>query len=334
MKMTTRCWSRAWRLNLAAVLVVASLAADSSFSASPDGLSRSQPLPPAPLGAHGGEMRLSPPKRFAVVHDRRHDRKALYTVGDAIVHPKDPARSLTFEHIDVRGVRVRDSASRGRRTVRRGEALPGIPELLLDRTVLLEVLRYRFRVVPRIVAEEPGVISITGATALLEKQVLRLPDHLARGGPIAMPTAPKSGRLGRADALTSAIREVDEDLYEVPEAVARPVIERAGEVLSQVRPRFTPTYASPAMAPVDLTSVMGDVSFTDQGFTVTRPGVAQRFGIEVGDRVVRLNGRPVTSPLSAWWTYQEVFIKERRTSTLRVDIQRGDRVMRKTVRIR
>lgn len=334
MKFITMRWLRFWRLSLVAALVVASFAADSSFSASPVGLSRPQPQQPAPVGAHAGEMRLSPPKHYAVVQDRRHDRKALYTAGDVIVHPTDPARSLTFERVDGSGVRVRDSAIRGRRTVHRGGALPGFPELILDRTVLLEVLQYRFKVVARIVTEEPRVISIAGATAVLEKQVLRLPDHGARGSPSEIPATPGSGTKNRADGLAASIREVDTNLYEVPEAVARPIIETAGRMLSQVRPRFTPTYASGKTPPVDWTSVMGDVSLTDQGFTVTRPGIAQRFGIEVGDRVVRLNGRPVTSPLSAWWTYQELFIKDRHASNLRVDIQRDGRVIRKTVRIR
>ncbi len=334
MKLIAMRWLRFWRLSLVAVLVVASFAADSSFSASSVGLSRPKTQQPAPIGAHAGEMRLSPPKHYAVVQDRRHDRKALYTAGDVIVHPKNPAQSLTFEQVDLSGMRVRDNASRGRRIIRPGEALPGFPELILDRTVLLEVLQYRFKAVARIVAEEPRVLSIAGATAVLEKQVLRLPDHLAGGSPSEIPAAPRSGKKNHADSLTASIREVDKNLYEVPEAVVRPIIETAGKMLSQIRPRFTPTYASGATPPVDWTSVMGDVSLTDQGFTVTRAGVAQRFGIEVGDRVVRLNGRPVTSPLSAWWTYQEVFIKDRRTSNLRVDVLRDGRVIRKTVRIR
>lgn len=334
MRMTMMRRSQVWRLGLVAVLIVASFAADSSFSASPGGLTPSKPLPPAPVGAHAGEMRLSPPKQYAVLQDRRLDRKVLYSAGDVIVHPKDPARTLTLDEVDVGGLRVRDGGSRGRRTVRPGEALPGFPELVLERIVLLEILQYRFKVVARTVAEEPRVVSIEGRTAVLEMQVLRLPDDPVRASPDKPMPAPSSVTRKHPDVLHAGVREVGENLYEVPEAVARPVIETAGKVLSQIRPRFTPSYASGVMPPIDLTSVMGDVSFTDQGFTITRPGIAKQFGVEVGDRVVRLNGRPVTSPLSAWWTYQQVFIKDRHASELRVDVMRGDRVLRKTVRIR
>ena len=112
------------------------------------------------------------------------------------------------------------------------------------------------------------------------------------------------------------------------------VIEQAGQMLSDVRPRFTPIYSTARGKTLSFSSVVGDGTLGRVRFTVTRPKVAQTFGIQVGDTIVSLNGRSVTNPRNAWWTYQEVFVRNRDLRTLRVKIVRGGRPMTKTSRIR
>ncbi len=139
---------------------------------------------------------------------------------------------------------------------------------------------------------------------------------------------------GLDEVAKLTIHEVDQDTYEVPEAIAMPVIEQAGQMLSDVRPRFTPIYSTVMGKTLSFSSVVGDGILSRGGFTVTRPKVAQTFGIQVGDTIVSLNGRSVTSPRNAWWTYQELFIRNRDLKTLRVNIVRGGRLITKTFRIR
>ena len=67
---------------------------------------------------------------------------------------------------------------------------------------------------------------------------------------------------------------------------------------------------------------------------MTRVKVAQTFGIEVGGTIISLNGHPVNSPLNAWWTFQELCIKNRVLKELRVGIVWGGELMTKTFRIR
>ncbi len=130
------------------------------------------------------------------------------------------------------------------------------------------------------------------------------------------------------------VRKVDDDTYEVPEAFARPAIEQAGAMLSKATPRFAPFYSSATGGRSDFRSLAGDGTFGQGGFTVTRIKVAQAFGLEVGDTILSLNGRPVKSPLGAWWTYQELFVKNRELTEIRVLVTRNGIPITKVVRIR
>ena len=55
---------------------------------------------------------------------------------------------------------------------------------------------------------------------------------------------------------------------------------------------------------------------------------------QVGDTVLRINDNPVTSPLNAWWAYQEFVARNPTQSDVRVDIRREGSLVTKTFRIK
>ncbi len=178
-------------------------------------------------------------------------------------------------------------------------------------------------------------MSIAGSKAVLEKEVLHLPSDALEGGSSNTGPLVNQDREDLSDlAALLPVRKVDDDTYEVSEAFARPAIEQAGEMLSKATPRFAPFYSSATGGRSDFRSMAGDGTFGQGGFTVTRMKVAQTFGLEVGDTILSLNGRPVNSPVGAWWTYQELFVKNRKLTDMRVELIREGKLRTKTFRIR
>ena len=317
----------------AAVVAVLSLAYPVSFvrEASPTAwqedsfMAQSAPI---------AEIKFSAPRHYALILHAAEQVRRVYATGAVIFHPQDPMRSVVIKRVDGRGILLRESPGGREWTLRPGNPVPGFPGVIFVRAVLLDELQYQFKVVDRIAQEDPILLSLAGARAVLEKEVLHLPPDVLRSTSRSTSPLTSQGTHGLDEVAKLTIHEVDQDTYEVPEAVVMPVIERAGQMLSDVRPRFTPIYSTAMGKTLSFSSVVGDGTLSRGGFTVTRPKVAQTFGIQVGDTIVSLNGRPVTSPRNAWWTYQELFVRNRDLKTLRVKIVRGNRLLTKTFRIR
>lgn len=317
----------------AAVVAVFSLAQPVTFvqEASPTAriedsfVARSAPI---------AEIKFSAPKQYALILHEAEQVRRVYATGAVIFHPQDPIRSVVFKRVDGRGIVLRESPGGREWTLRPGNPVPGFPGVIFVRAILLDELQYQFKVVDRITQDDPILLSVAGSRAILEKEVLHLPPDVLQSKSRSTSPLTSQGKRGLNEVAKLAIHEVDQDTYEVPEAIAMPIIEQAGQMLSDVRPRFTPIYSTAMGKTFSFSSVVGDGTLSRAGFTVTRLPVARTFGIEVGDTIISLNGRPVTSPRNAWWTYQELFIRNHDLRTLRVKIVRGSRLITKTFRIR
>ena len=130
------------------------------------------------------------------------------------------------------------------------------------------------------------------------------------------------------------MKEVGRHAYQIPAADAKPVIENVGEMFVNLQPRLLPSFSPQTGLNWHLTSAVADGVLNQGGFTVTNLKIAQYFGIEVGDTIRSINGHPVTSPLSAYWAYQETIARNPLLSELRVDLQRGPVPITKTYQIR
>ncbi len=282
-----------------------------------------------------GQIELGMPKYFAVFLHLPDKLRRLYTTGDVMFHPRDPVRAVIIDRASGEGILLRESPSGHTWSLRKGSRVPGFPEWIFTGTVLLDELEYQFRVVEGIPREDARLLSIAGSKAVLEKEVLQLPSDALKAGTRNTGPLVSRDREDLSDlAALLPVRKVDDDTYEVSEAFARPAIEQAGEMLSKATPQFTPFYSRATGGRSDFRSMAGDGTFGQGGFTVTRMKVAQTFGLEVGDTILSLNGRPVKSPVGAWWTYQELFVKHRKLTDVRLELIREGKLRTKTFRIR
>src|SRR5207249_9885814 len=105
------------------------------------------------------------------------------------------------------------------------------------------------------------------------------------------------------------VKEIDADTYEIEGAGLRSALENVGQVVSDRQLMISPTLSAQTGVGFQVSSEVADGILSQKGFTVTNSKAAQIFGIEVGDTILRVNDSPVTSPLNAWWAYQEFVIK-------------------------
>lgn len=289
---------------------------------------------PSATASRFADVQFRAPKRFAVISQARESVRNLYTNGDHLVQPQDPTQSMSIQEVTTQGIVIRERHSGLERSLGLGEAIPGFPGLILVGTAMLDRLHYRFRVVDRIVQPEPVLVSLVGSEAVLEKEVLRLPSDPLLAAPKLPPSQRTEKKVDPALFESVRVQEIDANTYGLSASALQAVIENIGEVFSGLGPMAIPAFSSQTGMTLNITSGVGDGTLSRSGFTVTSSRVAQIFGIEVGDTIITLNSHPVNSPLNAWWTFQEIFVKNPSLTDLRVDLIRGGSLMTKTFRIR
>jgi hypothetical protein len=289
------------------------------------------PSPPQPsLTEPTGDITFPVPKRYAVFQFDPEKLRRIATGADLLFHPKDPTRYVLIQRVDPDGILVRLNGKGRDLPLRPGEPVPGFSTVTLVGTVMLNRLQYRFRIVQRAPHPDPLLVSITGTSARLEKEVSALPaDRRPPGldGPSRQPST-----LGPDPTLIEQIRleALGQDTYRLYAADLKPVIEQVGRVMAGLEPMMAPATAALGTRTLNLTSSVADATLSHRGFTVTNIRVAQFFGIEVGDTITSLNGSPVNSPLNAWWTFQEIFVRNPTLQEVRIEMIRAGK---QTVRI-
>ena len=290
-----------------------------------------------PGEAATADIKFATPKPYAVVQQEPGKVRKLCANGDVLVDPRNLKRSVVVQRVVSGGMVVRESSTGLERSLRPGELVPGLPELTFVKTVMLDLLQYRFKVVEHVTQSDAVLVSLLGSRAVLEKEILRvasLPapsDASAQGPPLPSANAHK---LDPDLFANVRMEEIGANSYELSAADLKPIIERVGQVFAGLGPVAAPALAGLTGASFDMTSAAGDATITRSGFTVTNLKVAQFFGIHVGDTITSLNGRPVDSPLNAWWTFQEIFVNNPNLTDLRVDLIRGGKQSTKIYRIR
>ncbi len=311
------------------------------------------PAPPkdafASVGENSAEVHLLAPRPYAIIVQEPGQIRRLYARGDVVFHPRDRSRSWTVSQVKAGAVVLRDNRSRRSQMLRQGRSLPGSPGLTVAGTMVLERLQYRARVVDRLVDAAPVLIAVAGSRAIVEVEILRAaltalqplasgqgtPSSEVAASPKDSASPPAKRRKLDPELFAEVpVKEVEPNMYEVDAADVRPAIENLGQVLADFQARIVPTFSLQHGLRFNVKSAVVDGTLSQSGFTVKRIGVAQTFGIQVGDTIMSLNNRPVYSPRNAWWTYQEIFVRNRSLKTLRVKILRGGRLITKTYQIR
>jgi S1-C subfamily serine protease len=129
------------------------------------------------------------------------------------------------------------------------------------------------------------------------------------------------------------VREVAPGLYDVNAADVQAALEDTGRVVAEVWPAVQPSLSLQAGLQYRITSAASDGVLTAQGYTVTAPKLAERFGIQAGDTIVRVNGQAVDGFASLYGIFRAVQ-SDPTLSAVRVELDRGGTRLTKTYRIR
>jgi hypothetical protein len=206
--------------------------------------------------------------------------------------------------------------------------------------VLLVQAEYPFREVDHVTEEEPVLTMPADTAAILEQQVPR--GSSAPSSPPRSSLRPRTSASQRATPPIQSqptvvgkvrVNQVDEDNSIVDGETLRLAIEEVEKTLSLMMPRVSAAL-SPGMG-LSISSAAGTATLDSQGFTVTglNGKLRQRFGLQVGDTIVSLNGHPVNSLHSAMRIFQNLFVKNRDLTELRLEIYRRGALLYKTYRI-
>jgi membrane-associated protease RseP (regulator of RpoE activity) len=210
-------------------------------------------------------------------------------------------------------------------------------------TVLLQELHYRYRVVDRLQHPDPILVALEGARVLLAVEVLR-PETggppeaapapgLADVGPVEGPAPPTRALLDESLLEKVQVKELGPGLYQVPAGEVQAVLENAGRVLTDLAPFVLPSLSFETGLQYRITSAASDGVLSKQGFTVTAPKLAERAGIEVGDTILSVNGRPVNGFASLYAIFQAVR-RDPALRTVQVELERRRSRLTQTYRIR
>lgn len=277
-------------------------------------------------------MRFAAPRRFALVLHEPEEAPRLYKSGDRLRDPGGKGRLLEVERIERDRLILRDRETGRRRSLPSRQRASAWDGLVYLGTVSLTEIQYQFETSDRVRDTAPLVLSLTGARAVLIQQV---PAIRPEGRPAPSPRVASPAPERRGDPATvhgGSPARLQEGAYEVDGNALAPTLDKLRKKLAQGLSGITQALLTGApLLPVR--SSVGNGVLTNTGFTVTEPKVAGTFGIEVGDTIVALNGKPVSSPLNAYWTFQEVFIRETRR-TIRVDLVRGGKPVTQIYTIR
>jgi hypothetical protein len=285
----------------------------------------------------GAVVNLRTSTRYAIVLHEPNKVRTLHTSNDILFDPRDQIRSFTVLQVDAVTVTLQEKRTGRTHVWRSGDSLEEFQGLVLAGTVMLNQLRYQYRTVERVVNAEPVLLSVEGSVAFLEKEVLR------KGAPassapsptgVALPPSHNFRALSPTLSKLTRVKEVDAETYEIEGVGLRSALENVGQVVSDLNLMISPTLSAQSGAGFYVSSEVADGILSLRGFTVTNSKVAHIFGIEVGDTILRVNNNPVTSPLSAWWAYQEFVIRNPTQSEMRVDIRRASSLVTKTFRVR
>ncbi len=213
---------------------------------------------------------------------------------------------------------------------------------VLAGAVLLTQVDYRCREVDHVTEEEPVLIMPADTAAILEQQVPR--GSSAPSSPPRSSLRPRTSASQRATppiqsqpTVVSKVRvnQVDEDNSIVDGETLRLAIEEAEKTLSLMMPRVSAALSSQPGMGLSISSAAGTATLDSQGFTVTglNGKLRQRFGLQVGDTIVSVNGHRVNSPQSAVRIFQNLVAKNRDLTELRLQIYRRGARLYKTYRI-
>jgi hypothetical protein len=263
----------------------------------------------ASLQESSAEVVLREPMRYAIIQRAPHNDRLLRTRGDSVLR-RDPMAFVKIERVEPQALLYRARPGGPLLRLRAGTEIPGLPGFVFAETVLLEYLSYRYRPVERIVNPDPVLVSLEGSTAVLEVETR--PDIADDGG--------HDGATQADEALLSRlrVRETGPTQYELHRGELRVILDNAGQVLGHLKPLVLPILSMRTGLQFRIRCAASDGVLGAQGFSVTSAKLARRIGIQTGDLILSLNGRPVEGFRSLSEIYQDL---KRDPAVSRIDLE-------------
>jgi hypothetical protein len=291
------------------------------------------------------EVRLPQPTRFALIRDTQAGHVGLLKQGEAVYVGTNPLPLGKIEE-------VRDQAlvlvlPGGRKLeIPKGGRLPGQRELIFTRSVLLDTLRFQVRYggPAGIPGDEYSLVDVRDRSGILQRDApaesRSAVAALTPGRPAdqaeMLASLDQSARRGATLAsLVSAasLREVAPDSWEVPAREAQEIGGHAGQVLSEALasavPSLTPWYG----VALKVATSLGGGTLDRRGFLVENLKLAQRAGLEMGDRILFVNDEPVNSLGGLYRMYKKLS-SDSSVSEVTVVVNRENRLRTLTYRVR
>jgi hypothetical protein len=270
---------------------------------------------------------------------------SLHKPGEALYAGNDPLPLGKIVRVDE-GAMALALTSGQTLELKKGARLPGKKGLVYAGSVVLDTLRFQVRhgAPSGRPAGDYSVVEVQGRQAILQR------DALPAEGPYAVAAAtpgPAGGRVEpvggsgasavRAATLASLmnaspIREVTPGIWEVPAHEAQELSSHAGalfsEALASASPHFTPWYG----LALTVNTSLGGGTLDRRGFLISSMKLAQRAGLEMGDRILFVNDEPVNSLGGLYRMYRKLKA-DTGVSEVKVVVNRANQLRTLTYRI-
>jgi hypothetical protein len=312
------------------------------------------PASNANVGEGSAEIRLPAPRLYAIVVEEPGNARMLYSSGSVFTDHQNPIRSMVIEQVEAEKLLLRKGASLPPQTVRSGRQIPDFPNLIFIGTVRVDRLQYRAKFVDEVKHFDPVVLAIEGSRAILEVEVPREPSKARAPSSPQLGSRPTRIQLGGSastqpnrsalirnkprlipelfDSISS--KEVSANIYEVDATATRRAIDNVGQLLPNPAEMLIALTAIQTGMTLPVNTEVVDGSLSQAGFTLTNVKIAQHLGLNVGDTITSINGRAVSSPVEAYWTYQEIIIRNPILEEVRIDLKRGAHQITKLYKLR
>jgi hypothetical protein len=260
------------------------------------------------------------PIRMAVIENGQGIRM-LVKDGDPIFRGGDARAVGMVQAVGPDGLGLRSTDGKLVRVLP-GLPIPGAPDLLFRRAVLVKTLEYRHRVAernaPKTLGGELYLIELHGSRGILQRDV----------DPPLSPTEAMAQRLAAIQPI-----QVMPHVWEVDARDIRAAMDSGEAIVSHALSQSRVDLSSSGGIGLEVKTPIADVRVDQRGFLITSPNLAERAGLQVGDRILGVNGMPIDGLVTLIQAYRAVK-GDSSTRAITLTIERNDQPLTLTYRIR
>jgi hypothetical protein len=206
--------------------------------------------------------------------------------------------------------------------VRPGQSLPGAPGLVFRQAVLVKAVEYRHRPVERrgrkTLNGELYLVGVTGGRAILQRDV----------DPPPSPTEVMENRLAAVRIVEAGPRT-----WEVSAGDVQVAMESGEAIIADAVSNSRLDLSGEGGIGLEIKTPLADVRLDGRGFLITSPNLARRAGLQMGDRILQVDGVPIDGLARLVQVYRSLR-RDVSRRVIQVTIERGQQPLTLTYRVR